>query len=135
MFELQGLIRATTDELAASITREQGKTLADARGDVFRGLEVTFGQMHSGRVDYFLFLARFLFPAQHTKGAPPLLHSPRPAPLPAIMPPPRTPLPAIAQTFARACLNWHIFRLRLSKRLWSRRAALRMGTGSKGSRS
>mmetsp|Transcript_3812 Transcript_3812/g.9019 ORF Transcript_3812/g.9019 Transcript_3812/m.9019 type:complete len:179 (+) Transcript_3812:63-599(+) len=40
MFELQGLIRASTDELAASITREQGKTLADARGDVFRGLEV-----------------------------------------------------------------------------------------------
>ena len=27
-----------TEELAASITREQGKTLADARGDVFRGL-------------------------------------------------------------------------------------------------
>lgn len=26
------------DELAASVTREQGKTLADARGDVFRGL-------------------------------------------------------------------------------------------------
>jgi malonate-semialdehyde dehydrogenase (acetylating)/methylmalonate-semialdehyde dehydrogenase len=28
------------DELAAAITLEQGKTLADARGDVFRGLEV-----------------------------------------------------------------------------------------------
>ena len=26
------------DELAASVTAEQGKTLADARGDVFRGL-------------------------------------------------------------------------------------------------
>jgi hypothetical protein len=26
------------DELAVSVTREQGKTLADARGDVFRGL-------------------------------------------------------------------------------------------------
>ena len=28
----------TQDELAANITLEQGKTLADARGDVFRGL-------------------------------------------------------------------------------------------------
>lgn len=28
------------EELAQSITAEQGKTLADARGDVFRGLEV-----------------------------------------------------------------------------------------------
>lgn len=26
------------DELARSVTMEQGKTLADARGDVFRGL-------------------------------------------------------------------------------------------------
>jgi hypothetical protein len=26
------------DELAKSVTYEQGKTLADARGDVFRGL-------------------------------------------------------------------------------------------------
>ena len=26
------------DELAANITEEQGKTLADAKGDVFRGL-------------------------------------------------------------------------------------------------
>jgi len=40
MFNLQALIRERTEELAASITREQGKTLADARGDVFRGLEV-----------------------------------------------------------------------------------------------
>jgi len=29
-----------TEPLAAVITLEQGKTLADARGDVFRGLEV-----------------------------------------------------------------------------------------------
>jgi malonate-semialdehyde dehydrogenase (acetylating)/methylmalonate-semialdehyde dehydrogenase len=28
------------DELAAIITKEQGKTLLDAKGDVFRGLEV-----------------------------------------------------------------------------------------------
>lgn len=66
MFRLAELIRAETENLcvllrklgtttsvrlcshswltrscrAASITREQGKTLADARGDVFRGLEV-----------------------------------------------------------------------------------------------
>ena len=31
------------DELAASVTAEQGKTLADARGDVFRGL----GALHA----------------------------------------------------------------------------------------
>lgn len=28
------------DELAEILTAEQGKTIADARGDVFRGLEV-----------------------------------------------------------------------------------------------
>ena len=39
---LQALIRdeRNTEALAAAITREQGKTLGDARGDVFRGLEV-----------------------------------------------------------------------------------------------
>jgi hypothetical protein len=37
---LQELIRANMDELAAAVTLEQGKTLADAKGDVFRGLEV-----------------------------------------------------------------------------------------------
>ncbi|MFT0773547.1 CoA-acylating methylmalonate-semialdehyde dehydrogenase [Psychrobacter aquimaris] len=36
----QQLIREHMDELAALLTEEQGKTLADARGDVFRGLEV-----------------------------------------------------------------------------------------------
>jgi malonate-semialdehyde dehydrogenase (acetylating)/methylmalonate-semialdehyde dehydrogenase len=40
MLKLQALIRAHEGDLAAAITREQGKTLADARGDVFRGLEV-----------------------------------------------------------------------------------------------
>ena len=35
---MQELINRHTEELAASITQEQGKTLADARGDVFRGL-------------------------------------------------------------------------------------------------
>eukprot|EP01036_Dinobryon_divergens_P031763 gene31762-41227_t len=39
-FALQQLIRDHTDELAASITLEQGKTLQDAKGDIFRGLEV-----------------------------------------------------------------------------------------------
>lgn len=39
-FKFQALIREHTEELARSITIEQGKTLADARGDVFRGLEV-----------------------------------------------------------------------------------------------
>lgn len=40
MFKLQALIQEHTEEIALSITREQGKTLADARGDVFRGFEV-----------------------------------------------------------------------------------------------
>jgi len=36
----QQLIRENMDELAAILTDEQGKTLPDAAGDVFRGLEV-----------------------------------------------------------------------------------------------
>merc|ERR1712000_630434 len=40
MFRFRDLIVKHTDELAALITKEQGKTLADAKGDVFRGLEV-----------------------------------------------------------------------------------------------
>eukprot|EP00158_Paraphelidium_tribonemae_P004802 Partr_v1_DN26976_c1_g1_i2_m7448 putative aldehyde dehydrogenase 6 family, member A1 len=40
MLDLQLLIRQHTDSIAESITREQGKTLPDARGDVFRGLQV-----------------------------------------------------------------------------------------------
>jgi len=40
MLKFQQLIRDNTELLADSITTEQGKTLADARGDVFRGLEV-----------------------------------------------------------------------------------------------
>lgn len=39
-FKFQQLIRDQTEDIARSITIEQGKTLADARGDVFRGLEV-----------------------------------------------------------------------------------------------
>ncbi|KAK0351763.1 aldehyde dehydrogenase (NADP(+)) ald6 [Friedmanniomyces endolithicus] len=40
MFKLAALIRENTEKLAASITLEQGKTCADARGDVLRGLQV-----------------------------------------------------------------------------------------------
>jgi malonate-semialdehyde dehydrogenase (acetylating)/methylmalonate-semialdehyde dehydrogenase len=39
-FKYAQLIRDNTDAIAALITKEQGKTMADARGDVFRGLEV-----------------------------------------------------------------------------------------------
>ena len=38
--KLQQLIRDNMKDLAATLTAEQGKTLADAEGDVFRGLEV-----------------------------------------------------------------------------------------------
>ncbi|KAF2467557.1 methylmalonate-semialdehyde dehydrogenase [Lindgomyces ingoldianus] len=40
MFKYVALIRENWDRLAASITLEQGKTLADAKGDVLRGLQV-----------------------------------------------------------------------------------------------
>ncbi|KAI8111906.1 hypothetical protein M9435_004404 [Picochlorum sp. BPE23] len=40
MLKYQELIRRDMDKLAMNITQEQGKTLEDARGDVFRGLEV-----------------------------------------------------------------------------------------------
>ncbi|KIH90409.1 malonate-semialdehyde dehydrogenase (acetylating) [Sporothrix brasiliensis 5110] len=40
LFKFVGLIRDNWERLAASITLEQGKTLADARGDVLRGLQV-----------------------------------------------------------------------------------------------
>ena len=36
-----GLINSHRDDLAHCITLEQGKTVADAHGDVFRGLEVS----------------------------------------------------------------------------------------------
>ncbi len=38
--KLQQLIRENMKELAALLTAEQGKTLPDTEGDVFRGLEV-----------------------------------------------------------------------------------------------
>jgi malonate-semialdehyde dehydrogenase (acetylating) / methylmalonate-semialdehyde dehydrogenase len=40
LFAFRELIRANTDRLARMITREHGKTLDDARGEVQRGLEV-----------------------------------------------------------------------------------------------
>lgn len=40
MFKYVALIRDNWDRLAASITLEQGKTIADAKGDVLRGLQV-----------------------------------------------------------------------------------------------
>ncbi|KAI6172029.1 putative methylmalonate-semialdehyde dehydrogenase [acylating], mitochondrial [Aphelenchoides besseyi] len=40
MLELQALIRRDLKKLAENITQEQGKTLADAEGDVVRGLQV-----------------------------------------------------------------------------------------------
>lgn len=40
LFKFTNLIRENWDRLAASITLEQGKTFADAKGDVLRGLQV-----------------------------------------------------------------------------------------------
>src|SRR5438132_5166124 len=40
MLKLQELIRGNMKKLAAILTAEQGKTLPDAEGDIFRGLEV-----------------------------------------------------------------------------------------------
>jgi malonate-semialdehyde dehydrogenase (acetylating)/methylmalonate-semialdehyde dehydrogenase len=40
MFKFRELVNAHKDELAALITREHGKVLSDARGEVTRGLEV-----------------------------------------------------------------------------------------------
>lgn len=40
MLKLQQIIRDNMDDLAKVITLEHGKTLPDARGDIFRGLEV-----------------------------------------------------------------------------------------------
>jgi malonate-semialdehyde dehydrogenase (acetylating)/methylmalonate-semialdehyde dehydrogenase len=40
LFRFKDLVESHLDELAAIITREQGKVLADARGEVMRGLEI-----------------------------------------------------------------------------------------------
>lgn len=38
MLKLQAVIRRDIKKIAANITKEQGKTLVDAEGDVIRGL-------------------------------------------------------------------------------------------------
>ncbi len=40
MLKLQALIRENSPKIAAVLTAEQGKTIPDAEGDIFRGLEV-----------------------------------------------------------------------------------------------
>lgn len=40
LFRFRQLLEAASDEIAEAISREHGKTLADARGEVVRGLEV-----------------------------------------------------------------------------------------------
>lgn len=40
MHKFEGAIRDQTEALAKTLTEEQGKTIADAKGDIFRGLEV-----------------------------------------------------------------------------------------------
>jgi malonate-semialdehyde dehydrogenase (acetylating)/methylmalonate-semialdehyde dehydrogenase len=40
MLDLQYLIRQNQDLIAENIVEEQGKTFGDAKGDVFRGLQV-----------------------------------------------------------------------------------------------
>lgn len=42
MLRLQQIIRANMSDLAKNITKEQGKTLVDAEGDVLRGLRKFF---------------------------------------------------------------------------------------------
>ncbi len=55
MFAFRELVHAHKDELAALITREHGKVLSDARGEVTRGLEVIefacgLGQLLKGEI-------------------------------------------------------------------------------------
>jgi malonate-semialdehyde dehydrogenase (acetylating)/methylmalonate-semialdehyde dehydrogenase len=40
MMKFHALLNQHKDEIAALITQEQGKTLADAHGDLYRGIEV-----------------------------------------------------------------------------------------------
>lgn len=42
MLKLQQIIKSNMGELAKNITKEQGKTLIDAEGDVLRGLRKFF---------------------------------------------------------------------------------------------
>jgi len=55
LFRFKELIEAHLDDLAAIITREQGKVMADARGEVQRGLEIiefACGMPHLLKGDY-----------------------------------------------------------------------------------
>jgi hypothetical protein len=52
MLKLQELIRRDMEKLALSVTLEQGKTIGDARGDVFRGLEVSFSSTTNAIVQF-----------------------------------------------------------------------------------
>lgn len=55
MFRLQHLIKNNMGELAKNITKEQGKTLVDAEGDVLRGLRKSAGEIISYQfVEFFL---------------------------------------------------------------------------------
>ena len=46
MFRFLELIKQHKDELALNITTEQGKTVSDAHGDIFRGMEVLAARLH-----------------------------------------------------------------------------------------
>jgi malonate-semialdehyde dehydrogenase (acetylating)/methylmalonate-semialdehyde dehydrogenase len=51
MLKLQELIRRDMKKIAATLTAEQGKTLPDAEGDIFRGLEVVEHACSIGTLD------------------------------------------------------------------------------------
>src|ERR1700675_1289443 len=50
MLKLQALVRDHMSRIAQTLSAEQGKTLADAEGDVFRGLEVVEHACSIGRL-------------------------------------------------------------------------------------
>ena len=47
MFEFKRLVEARMDELAELLASEHGKVIADARGDVMRGLDVIDAALHA----------------------------------------------------------------------------------------
>lgn len=51
MMKFHSLLNQHKDEIASLITQEQGKTLADAHGDLYRGIEVE----RRGKVFFFFF--------------------------------------------------------------------------------
>ncbi|MCO5597329.1 hypothetical protein L7F22_051405 [Adiantum nelumboides] len=58
MLKLQELIRRDMDKLAQNVTMEQGKTLADARGDVFRGLGLFLPSIYSVTLTSFVMFTK-----------------------------------------------------------------------------